>query len=120
MKVLVVGYDVDLSEIKQQLDIEVSDNVFFKSITFPAASYDPNVLFEDVPKMIDAIIFTYSDAGHSSTQLRIYYGLVRSNFSAEKKYNYCLESFDEKHKLDKDITEINLEELKLMISAGKE
>lgn len=86
MKILVVGYDVDLNEIEKQLDVEFSEGVFFKSITFPAAIYDPNVLFEDVTKAIDAIIFIYSDAGHSSTQLRIYYGLVRSNFTAENKY----------------------------------
>lgn len=117
MKILVVGYDVDLNEIEKQLDVGVSEDVFFKSITFPAANYDPNVLFEDVPKVIDAIIFTYSDAGHSSTQLRIYYGLVRLNFTAENKYYYCFESFKEKHKLDKDITEINFDQLQSMTSA---
>ncbi len=116
MKILVVGYDVDLDEIEQQHNVEVSENVFFKSITFPAANYDPNVLFEDVPKAIDSIIFTYSNSAHSSTQLRIYYGLVRSNFIAENKYNYCFESFKEKNKLNKGITEINFDQLQSMVS----
>lgn len=115
MKFLIVGYDVDLGPIQRQLSVKATQEVFFVSIAFPAASYDPNTLFENVPKTVDAIVFVYSDAAHCSTQLSIFYGLVRSNFASEKKYNCCLESFKEKHKLGKDIDQIDLEQLELMV-----
>ena len=120
MSILIVGYDVDLSPIQEKLG-EVSPNVYFRPITFPAAEYKLDSLFKEVPVELDDIIFVYSDNCHSSSQLLIYYAVTRNWFTSKKRHYYCLESFKEKHevkeryKADENLSEINFEQLQSIV-----
>ena len=120
MSILIVGYDVDLSPIQEKLG-EISSNVYFRPITFPAAEYEPSALFKEVPAELDVIVFVYSDNCHSSSQLLAYYAITRNWFNSKKRHYYCLESFREKHeikeryKADKNLSEISFEQLQSIV-----
>ncbi len=116
MSILIVGYDIDLSLIQEKLG-DVSPNVYFRPITFPAAEYEPNSLFNGIPVELDAIVFVYSDNCHSSSQLLVYYAITRSWFNSKKRHYYCLDSYKEKHevkeryKADENLSEVSFKQL---------
>ena len=120
MCILIVGYDLDLSSIREELG-EISPNVIFRPVTFPAAEYEPNALFNGVPVELDAIVFVYSDNCHSSSQLLVYYAITRNWFKSTKRHYYCLDSFQEKqdvkerYKADENLSEISFEQLQSMV-----
>jgi len=114
MSILIVGFDTDLAEVKENLG-DVPPSVYLESIPIGRPVYEPTSI-QEVPTTVDAIVFVYSKLAHTSSQLPLYYGKIQGRFTSEQYYYYCLESFQKKDMLDENITGISLEKLQSLVS----
>lgn len=113
MKILVIGFDVDVLGV-ENLFKNTPYDIYLKSIPMIPEGHEDVTHLSDIPNPLDMILYlASSNTPKTSSRIATYYGMIYSNFEASESYSLLLHSFDEtKHWPMNNLPQINLKELK--------